>query len=74
MTLPESCPRCGAPTLEPGHITGQMAYLNWIRIGESPGPLTIGKEHLATGSLTKPPMLAAVRCGSCGLGMFESGA
>ncbi len=64
------CPRCGA-ALETGHITGQAAYLNWTQEGDSVGITTLGKEHLATGSLVRPPMLAAGLCRDCGLGVFE---
>ena len=73
MSLPENCPRCEG-ALSRGHITGQAKYLNWIPEGESVGLITLGKEHLATGSLFRPPMLLAVRCESCGLGLFETSA
>ncbi|TQN44157.1 hypothetical protein FHU33_3648 [Blastococcus colisei] len=36
------------------------------------GPVTLGKQHLATGSLFRPPMLPAARCSSCSLGVFEA--
>ena len=71
MTLPDACPRCGS-AMERGHITGQMRYLNWTPKGTRPGVVTLGKEHLAVGSLTRPPMLPAARCGSCGLGLFAT--
>lgn len=72
MPVPDHCPGCEA-ALDRGHLTGQAVYLNWIPEGESVGMLAIGKEHLATGSLFRPPMLRAARCGSCGLGIFEAG-
>ncbi|WP_366139818.1 PF20097 family protein [uncultured Modestobacter sp.] len=71
MALPTTCPRCDT-ALARGHIAGQAVYLNWIAEGESVGLTALGNEHLATGSLFRPPMLAAVRCGSCGLGVFEA--
>ncbi len=64
------CPRCGG-ALELGHIAGQLVYLNWIADGEPVGITTLGKEHLATGSLVRPPMLASGLCRDCGLGVFE---
>lgn len=70
MPLPNSCPRCDSP-LEGGYLVGQMVYLNWIPAGEPVGWLTVGKEHLATGSFLHPPKLAAVRCQTCGFGVFE---
>lgn len=69
MPLPTTCPRCNAE-LERGSIVGQAVYLNWIPHGDSVGWITPGKEHLATGSISRPPMLAAARCASCGLGVF----
>lgn len=71
MSLPETCSRCEA-VLERGRVTGQMAYLNWVPEGESAGLTTLGNEHLATGSLVRPPQLPAARCPACGLGVFES--
>lgn len=70
MPLPDACPRCGAE-LEHGHIVGQSIYLTWLPEGESVGWITLGKEHVATGSLLRPPMLRAARCTSCDLGVFE---
>jgi Domain of unknown function (DUF6487) len=70
MALPVTCPRCGAD-LELGSITGQAIYLNWTPDGDKPGFVTVGKEHLATGSIATPPMLDAGRCPACGLGVFE---
>lgn len=68
----EGCPRCEAP-LERGRIVGQMMFLNWIPEGESAGVITLGKEHLATGSFVHPPAISAARCRSCGLGVFHTG-
>jgi hypothetical protein len=58
--------------LERGSITGQMVFLNWTPEGRSPGHFSVGKEHLATGSMLRPPMLVAARCPACGLGLFAS--
>ena len=69
MSLPTTCPRCNAE-LERGSITGQGVYINWIPQGDSVGWITLGKEHLATGSLSRPPTLSGARCTSCGLGIF----
>jgi hypothetical protein len=69
-SLPDRCPRCDG-VLERGRLSGQAVYLTWVPEGHSVGVLTIGKEHLATGSLFRPPMLAAARCRACGLGVFE---
>lgn len=71
MPLPTTCPRCDA-ALARGHIAGQMVHLNWIAAGDSVGLTTLGKQHLATGSLFRPPMLSAARCRACGLGVFEA--
>ncbi|SFF29064.1 PF20097 family protein [Blastococcus tunisiensis] len=71
MTLPTTCPRCGG-AVRRGDVAGQGVYLNWIPEGESVGWTTLGKEHLATGSVVRPPLLPAVRCGTCGLGVFEA--
>lgn len=71
MPLPPTCPRCDG-VLEPGRIAGQAVHLNWIPEGGSVGWTTLGKEHLATGTFVRPPMLAAARCTSCGLGVFEA--
>lgn len=70
MPLPTTCPRCNAE-LERGSIAGQGVYLNWIPEGDTVGWTTLRKEHLATGTLFRPPMLSAARCTSCGLGIFE---
>jgi Domain of unknown function (DUF6487) len=71
MTNRTLCPECGGE-LEQGFITGQMKYLSWTKEGERPGNTTWGQEHLAKGSFTTPPMLPAARCGSCGLGLFDT--
>jgi hypothetical protein len=70
MPLPTTCLRCGAE-LQRGAIAGQLVYLNWIPEGESVGWTTMGKKHMATGALLRPPMLPAAVCTSCGLGVFE---
>lgn len=69
--LPERCPQCGGG-VESGRVVGQGMYLNWIPEGERVGWVTIGKEHVATGSLVRGPELPSVRCRSCGLGFFQT--
>jgi hypothetical protein len=59
--------------MERGSVTGQMGSLTWTPGGDKPGHLTVGKRHLAKGSLARPPMLAAGRCAACGIGIFEFG-
>ncbi len=71
MGLPERCPRCEGD-LEAGRVVGQGVYLNWIPEGERVGWITIGKEHVATGSLVRGPELSSMRCRGCGLGRFQT--
>ena len=71
MPFPITCPQRNAE-LEQGSITGQGVYLNWIPQGAAVGWISLGKEHLASGSVLSPPMLAAARCESCGLGVLSS--
>ena len=67
----QECLRCGG-ALEHGVIQGQQLYLNWEPADGGRGATMHGKEHLVTGSPVRGPALAAQRCGSCGLGYFES--
>lgn len=71
MGLPERCPQCGGG-LESGRVDGQGVYLNWIPERERAGGVTIGKEHVATGSLVRGPELTSVRCRGCRLGFFQT--
>lgn len=69
----DTCLRCG-DALEGGSVVGQNLYLNWESTDEPRGRTMHGKQHLATGSVSRGPRLPGAICRSCGLGYFDGSA